>query len=225
MRLFIIRHAESLANVQGKMMSSADLPLTEKGIRQSEATRKYLEDNIAPYVFHKIYSSPLLRAKQTAEIICRGHGDIKVSAELREMDLGLLEGLSWNKRATRYPHIDIDNNLSHVEFPCGESFYDIQSRCNYFINSLELSSNYNVLIVSHGITIRILVNCLLEKEDYCVNYINWTDNTAITEINILTPYTREIVHLGYREHLLKLGLGTTDYEKWGMFSLKDYNMI
>ena len=206
-------------------MSSTDLPLTEKGIRQSKLTKKHLNSIISPYTFHQVFSSPLLRAKQTAEIICDNNTFIEECYDLREMDLGRLEGLTWEERAAQYPEIDIDSKLSCSVLPCGESFYDIQLRCRNFLSRLDLCNSHNVLIVSHGITIRVLINCLLDKEDHCVNYINWADNTAISEIDISPSYNRVLKCLSYRDHLTASGLGTVDYEKWGLFALKDYRAV
>ena len=225
MRLFIVRHAESLVNVQGKMMSSTDLPLTEKGLRQAEAAKSYLGNILSPFVFHQVFSSPLLRAKQTAEIISDNRTIIEECRDLREMDLGLLEGLTWEERAAQYPEIDIDHKLSESTLPGGESFRDMQVRCKNFLSSLDFNAARNVLIVSHGITIRVLINCLLGKDDRCVNHINWADNTAISEIEVSPSQGSALKQLGYRTHLTDLGLGTVDYEKWGLFSPKDYHSV
>ena len=222
MRIFIIRHGESYNNVQGKIMSATDLPLTEKGIKQSEAAKRYLSELYLNY-FHYVFSSPLIRAKQTAAIICGHENRIIESVDLREMDIGKLEGLTWIERDTLYPKIDIASDLSSAILPEGETFDDIRYRCNYFIknNLNQVKTDENVLIVSHGITIRVLINCLLNKADKYVNYINWCDNTAISEIELL-PDSSSLVRLNDMSHLIYSGLKTENYESWGLFSTKDY---
>ena len=222
MRIVIIRHGESYNNIQGKIMSATDLPLTEKGIKQSEAAKEYLSELGLNY-FHHVFSSHLIRAKQTAAIICGNEKRIIECPDLREMDIGKLEGLTWIERDTLYPEIDIENALSSAILPEGETFDNIHFRCNYFIkNSFNrVKINENVLIVSHGITIRVLINCLLNKADKCVNYINWADNTAISEIELL-PDNNSLIRLNDMSHLIYSGLKTENYESWGLFSTTDY---
>ena len=65
MRLYIIRHGETEWNVSGRMQGSTDIPLNEKGIRLAQVTAEGLKD----VSFDLAITSPLERAKQTAEII------------------------------------------------------------------------------------------------------------------------------------------------------------
>ena len=225
MRIFIVRHAESYSNVQGRMISVTDFPLTERGIRQAIAAQAYLKEIIYPDIIHKVFSSPLIRAKQTAAIICGSDMNIVENDDLREMNLGRLEGMTWDARSANYPEINIENTLSDAVLPDGEKYFDIRMRCANFIqNSLSREEMCkNILIVSHGITIRVLVNVLLNKADYCVNYINWPDNTAITEIEwpaYNNPKT--IRRLNDRKHLTDAGLESEDFQTWGAFASADY---
>jgi len=119
MRVFIMRHAESYSNTQGKMMSTTDLPLTEKGIKQAAVARSYLSCIIYPNSFVLAFSSPLLRAKQTADIIVNQDINITESDLLKEMNLGEMEGLTWNERAMKYPDVDMENALAEAKFPNG----------------------------------------------------------------------------------------------------------
>ena len=251
MRIFIIRHAESYSNTQGKMVSAADFPLTDKGIKQTNAAKVYIDSIIHPKYFSHIFSSPLLRAKQTAGIfnirpLSKLHSgslhnrkfarkytesefrkrsiEIVESELLKEMDLGILEGLTWDERAARFPHIDMEKSLSDICFPKGESFEDIKIRCAAFIGTnLALEDDALVLIVTHGITSRVLINCLADKQDNCVNYLNWPDNTSFTEIDYdADANTGRIVRLNDRRHLTEHNLGAEGYEKWGLFSQAEY---
>ena len=98
MNLYLIRHAESYGNIKGKIISTTDFELTEKGIMQSQRIgqrlcRELKEKQIAAYC------SSLARARQTlSEILrCAGREDVSIteSSCLKEMDLGYLEGMSW----------------------------------------------------------------------------------------------------------------------------------
>jgi len=198
-------------------MSSTDLGLTERGVLQAEAAQKYLRD----IKFDHVFSSPLLRARQTAEIICGDKDRIEICDELKEMLFGDMEGLTWDERRNRYPDVNHESGLSQAKVDGGESFDDLVTRCSRFIESkLEpRGDGENILITSHGITLRVLINCLLKRPSEHVNYINWADNTAIAEIDVTT---RSIVRLNDRKHLTDAELGHVAYEQWGLFSEKDY---
>jgi len=220
MRIYIVRHGESHTNVSGRIMSSTDLALTDRGALQAEAAYEYLSD----VKFDHVFSSPLLRARQTAEIICGDKDKIVFCDELKEMLFGEMEGLTWEEKLSRYPDVSHESGLSQAKIDSGESFEDVVVRCNSFIeNKLEpILDGGNVLIVSHGITLRVLINCLLKRPNEHVNYINWADNTAIAEIDLTT---RSLLRLNDRKHLTDKELGNVNYEQWGLFSEKDYTQL
>ena len=225
MRLFIVRHAESYSNVQGKIYSSTNLPLTEKGVRQAKAIKNFLSKEIGTNAIKHAYCSRLLRARQTADIIVEGHFDIIATDHLKEMDLGELEGLAWLERAKKYPHIDIGKALSTANMPNGEQYHDVEKRCMCFIKEHLTSAmtDANILIVTHGITKRVLVNCLLHKPSDCVNYLEWCDNCSYSEIEFDAAYgSAKLIRLNERQHLLEHGLGTDNFGEWAYFADKEY---
>lgn len=80
----------------------------------------------------------------------------------------------------------------------------------------------NVIIVSHGITLRILTNLLSGRPDGDVNFLNWMENTAFTEFaHNKENHTYQIVRLNDYSHLDK-DLITPGYENWGLFAKRDY---
>ena len=91
-----MRHGENPANIQ-KVFSSRkiDPPLTEKGVLQAEQTAVYfanlkLDEEI--WINRSVYSSPLRRASQTAEIIARALGlEVRILEAFREIEVGTLE--------------------------------------------------------------------------------------------------------------------------------------
>ncbi len=79
----------------------------------------------------------------------------------------------------------------------------------------------NILIVSHGITLRILINFLLKRPDEDINFLNWMENTALTELILeKESHTYQLVRLNDYSHLKELQ--TIGYEKWGLFATHDY---
>lgn len=100
------------------------------------------------------------------------------------MDLGLPEGLPWEERRQKYSEKDLDEKLSYLQTPDGESFLDVKKRCQIFMENhlTGQEATQNIIIVSHGITIRVLTNLLLNRPDEDVNYLNWMENTSLTEL-------------------------------------------
>lgn len=227
MNLYLIRHAESYGNIKGKIISTTDFELTEKGIAQAQMLGKKIcsELNKTPL---SAYCSPLARAGQTLTEILRSIGrentEITETYLLKEMDLGSLEGMTWEERKQKYPEIDLDKKLSLLLAPGGESYNDVKNRCKMFAETcLEKEDNEkNVIIVSHGITLRILTNTLLNRPDEDVNFLNWTENTSLTELfrDKERSHTYQLVRLNDYSHLNELK--TAGYEKWGLFAERDY---
>ena len=226
MKLYLIRHAESYGNIKGKIISTTDFELTEKGIAQSQRIGQKICSELKEQPI-SAYCSSLARARQTLiEILrCIGHENTEITETdfLKEMDLGLLEGMTWEERRQKYPEIDLDKKLSLLRAPCGESYQDVKNRCQRFAEKhLEKESDEkSIIIVSHDITLRILTNVLLKRPDEDITFLNWMENTALTELFWeKESNTYKLVRLNDYSHLGELQ--TAGYEKWGLFATQDY---
>lgn len=102
MRLIFVRHAESLANLEGRYQGRGDYNLSDCGRQQAEQlSRRFALEQLSPT---RIYSSPLRRAMETAEIVCRNWTlAIEPWHDLIEYDVGAFTGLTWPDIVTRYP--------------------------------------------------------------------------------------------------------------------------
>ena len=230
MELYVMRHGESHMNTAGRIMSSTDLPLTDKGVEQAKAAREYLGSRVGGCWDH-VFSSNMKRAMQTAEIAGDlGQGwpknGIVSTPLLREMVIGDLEGLTWEEAAKSYSHINIEKGLSYVSFPNGESIADIVGRCKTFIDTHinNLASDcVRVLIVTHGITKRILINLLLDKHIDEVNKLNWSENAGFSVLAKRADNSGWVaLAINERGHLVQKGLGSGEFDKWGIFTSEDY---
>lgn len=226
MKLYLIRHAESYGNIKGKIISATDFGLTEKGMAQSRRIGQKISSELQGKPI-KAYCSSLTRARQTLiEILhCIGQENIEITETdtLKEMDLGLLEGMTWEERREKYPEIDLDKKLSQLQAPCGESFMDVRKRCERFAERYleKVVDDKNIIIVSHGITLRVLTNFLLKRRDEDINFLNWMENTALTELILeKESHTYQLIRLNDYSHLRELQ--TIGYEKWGLFATRDY---
>jgi broad specificity phosphatase PhoE len=103
MRLFLIRHGQSVGNAAGRIQGLNDEPLTELGREQARALAQRLG---VQAVVGALYSSPLLRAVQSAEIIGEALGlDVQVEDRLKEYHPGVVTGMTWEDVQAQYPEI------------------------------------------------------------------------------------------------------------------------
>ena len=103
MKLLVIRHGESEADLLDVHEGRADFALTERGHKQAEAMANYVADN---YNISKIYASTLTRAKQTAQHLSDKTGvSIVFDENLMEFNNGLLAGLPRAVVREKYPEV------------------------------------------------------------------------------------------------------------------------
>ena len=90
MVIYLLRHGMTAWNYEYRIQGATDIPLHEVGIKMAEETGKALAKE--GVVFDTVYSSPLIRAVQSAKIVS-GRDDIVTDERLRELSFGVLEGL------------------------------------------------------------------------------------------------------------------------------------
>ena len=108
-RVYLIRHAEAMGNINETFQGRTDENITEKGYKQlAELSKRFKEISI-----DKIYSSPLIRTRETAKAVNKHHGiDIIYDERLIEINGGVWEGKSWADLPTLYP---VEFNLGHMK--------------------------------------------------------------------------------------------------------------
>jgi broad specificity phosphatase PhoE len=103
MRLLLIRHGQSVGNAARRVQGSNDEPLTELGRAQALALAQRLRSK---YDVCALYSSSMLRARQTAEIIADLIGlSVCLEERLEEHDPGAVTGMSWEEVQAQYPEL------------------------------------------------------------------------------------------------------------------------
>ena len=164
MRLYLARHGESEANVL-RVISNRGLvhPLTELG--QQEAVE--LERSLAPVPITAIYSSPLLRARQTAETVASARGlPWEIVDALREPDCGIAEGRSdegaWAEHRRAWTAWMVEHRHDY-RIEGGESLSDVWNRFAPFLDRLLFGhgSGDHLLLVTHGALIRTMLSLAL----------------------------------------------------------------
>lgn len=155
--VILARHGQTEWNRHKMLMGRTDEPLTEEGFSQAEALAEQLKD----FGITTIVSSPMLRAKQTAETVGKrlGIAPIKVHQELRERNYGQDEGrmISELKAEAR-----ARGTLYFLETPpAGEAHSDFEERVTRaFDGIIEQHSGEKILIVSHSGVIKHIIRRL-----------------------------------------------------------------
>ena len=149
--LYIIRHGKTELNAKMLMQGRSDHPLNEDGFAQAqEAADRFADMGIK---IDKVYSSPLIRAIQTAEVI--GHdAEITIDDRLIEMDYGPYEGMDLRKPAPEVMAFFMD--FVNVPAPEGmEPLPDVVARLGRFLEEIkEEAACRNVLISTHAIAMK-----------------------------------------------------------------------
>jgi probable phosphomutase (TIGR03848 family) len=153
--IFLLRHAESVANKQGILAGRIPgILLTEQGEKQACSVAEYLEE----IDFDLILSSPLDRCLHTlAPIINRTGKEVFTDNRLLEMNYGSWSGKKLRTLGRTSLWKEIQRHPSSVRFPDGESFMEMLLRVNEVLNEVPQSCS-KVLICTHGDIIKALVN-------------------------------------------------------------------
>ncbi len=140
--IYFVRHGQSQANIDGVFAGCLlDSPLTKKGIEQAELTADVLKGK----TFDLIVSSPLLRAKTTAQRIASkvGYtGEIKLEALLRERDFGEATGKSWG--------IGFEEQIDNGTVEGLETVEQLAERAQQLLDWLRAVPGKSILAVGHG---------------------------------------------------------------------------
>ena len=152
--IFLARHGESDWNVEKRFQGHSDRPLTERGRKQAHA----LADLVASEKIDAVYTSPLSRAQETAEIVAARAGLEPVAlAELREVDTGSWSGLSRADVEARFPEGFARWRSGGSGWEDGESYEEMAERVIGALRKIaEDHPDGRVLVISHGGPIRAI---------------------------------------------------------------------
>lgn len=152
MKIYIVRHGQTDGNVQLLMDGNKrDIPLNDVGKEQA----KEIKNELKEIDFDYIYSSPLIRAKETADIITDNNTNIIIDKRIEERDSGELTGL---------PTSSFDRNAywnynDTTVYESVENIKDVFKRVYSFIDELkEKYIDENILVVTHSGITRV-INC------------------------------------------------------------------
>jgi broad specificity phosphatase PhoE len=158
--IILARHGETVWNVEKIYRGRTDVNLDEVGIKQAKLLGKHLSN----WELEAIYSSPLRRALDTANIIDRYQKiGVHIAEGLIDFDYGEWQSLPEQEAKRLYPtlHNEWHNKPHKVKMPGGESLEDVRKRAIEVVN--DVLSNYQgcVVLVSHRVVNKVLMCSLL----------------------------------------------------------------
>ena len=187
MRLLVIRHGESEADLLDVHEGRADFALTARGHKQAEAMAKYVNEH---YTLSAIWCSTLKRAYQTAEHLSAETGIPLIPDDmLMEFNNGLIAGLERAVVREKYP--TVEDLPIHAAVYEQESVLEFRFRADYMLSKIiaETADDATVAIVTHGGMINQLYRAFL-RLPVDVNLFFNTGDTGIHEWQVNKHYRR-----------------------------------
>lgn len=175
--IYLVRHGR-----QKSPLCNVDVELSPEGRHQAELLR----DRLKNYDIDAIYSSNLIRARQTAEIINQvfmlPH---EIRDDIREISFGLMEGQSDEYIEERFHDFKVEQKklLCDIPYPGGENGTDVCDRAMPILREISRSGKKNIVVVTHGGVIRSILAALIGKNQaqrflFAVSL----ENTGITQL-------------------------------------------
>ncbi|MBU6164288.1 MAG: histidine phosphatase family protein [Actinomycetales bacterium] len=154
--IYLLRHAESLANEKGILAGRSDVGLSERGKSQSKSLAKTLKD----LEIDRIVISPIKRCSETISpfVSSRKNTSYEVMEDFQEMDYGNWSGKRLKFLSLKRDWRKVQNTPEEFTFPNGESFLDAWGRVSRGMKSL--STRYpksKILVVTHGDIIKMAI--------------------------------------------------------------------
>lgn len=185
-RLYLIRHGATQLTAEDRFSGAANVYLSEEGRAQAERLAQRLADDQVV----AIYTSPLDRTMETAEIIARPHGLQPLPQEgLREISHGHWEGMTRKEVEAQFhdEYISWESDPFTFAPEGGESGISVLARALPVIREIVVShKDRNIVVVSHKATIRLILSSLLgfdergyrdrlDQAPACLNILDFRD--------------------------------------------------
>ncbi|MCC8136631.1 MAG: histidine phosphatase family protein [Clostridiales bacterium] len=187
MRVYIIRHGQTEWNSSYRLQGRTDVPLNESG---RDLARKTGDGLVREGVcFDRIYTSPLSRARETAELVAESNAaPIIPEPRIQEISFGVMEG---ERVRDENGVLNVDNYIRFFNDPeryvppaGGESFQELIARTGDFLEDLRAEALDSVLISTHGAASR----ALLANITHCALQDYWSGgvpkNCAVTIVDL-----------------------------------------
>ncbi len=199
--VYIVRHCEAQGNLTKRFQGQIDHDITETGALQL----KYLAKRFDDVHIDKIYSSPLVRARKTAQAVADTKGlPVILDDGLKELHVGMFENMLFEdfKKDHKQHCENWINTPWNFEAPKGESMRSLYERMWTAVQKIAAENQgKTVLITSHGCAIRNLLCRVLYNDIERMCEIGIGNNTAVTKLifekdnNVRVEYCSDYSHL------------------------------
>lgn len=183
--LYLIRHGR-----QNSTLCNVDVELSRQGQIQAELLR----DRLQHYHIDALYSSDLIRAKETAAIINEAlQLPHEIREDLREISFGLMEGKSNEYNDEHFKEFKEEQKklIEDIPYPGGENGTSVYERAIPVIQEIVQSGKKNIIVVTHGGTIRVLLAALFGRNQARRFLFGVSlENTSITQLVYNEEYDR-----------------------------------
>ncbi|MEA4973298.1 Phosphoserine phosphatase 1 [bioreactor metagenome] len=210
LRLYFMRHGETVWNTERRYQGMTDIELSAEGIKQAECVTERFK-NIR---IDKIYSSPLKRAMLTAKPIAENKGlEIITEDAFREIHFGEWEGKTVPDLTEKYgdSYINFIREPHNYGFPGEENIDNVIKRIKPSIDRIIENEDGNVLIISHGGIIRLMIMYIMGLDNSWFTKM-WINNTGISIIEIKKD-RRLMLTVNDSAHLAAMGQNDSNFLK------------
>ena len=167
---YLIRHGESVSNAAGRVQGQDDVELSVTGREQAQAvaawSRSLLSAADAPPV-DELWSSPLRRARETAEAIAAATGlPLRIDERLRELHAGIFQGHLWADLEARFSELVARWRSGDADYaiPGGESRAELAARGRAVLELLAARPARGMIVVAHGGILTAALGSLVGKK-------------------------------------------------------------
>lgn len=210
--LYLVRHGAIALPTERSYIGQIDTPLSEEGVAQTQALRKWLQT----VRFARVISSDLQRTQRTAEMIASDSDcGLEADRDLREISLGKWEGRNFSEVQQRFPveFAARGRDIENWRPPGGESFADCRERVMGALRSILDNTRGNILLVAHAGVNRLILCDVLGVavanlhsigQDYgCLNIIEFSaTRTRLKLLNFTPPTEQAIAEVAIARNLL-----------------------
>jgi broad specificity phosphatase PhoE len=200
--IILARHGQTEWNVGQIYRGRIDIDLDRVGLNQAESLGKYLSD----LKLDAVYSSPLRRALDTANIIARYQKvDVEVANRLIDFDYGEWQGLPDEEVRKLYPALydEWHSNPHLVQMPNGESLADVGKRAIAVVDDVISRCRRRVALVSHRVVNKVLICYLLGLD----NSHFWNIKQDVSGITVFSYANGRFVLTRHNDTSYLRGLG------------------
>jgi broad specificity phosphatase PhoE len=185
--VILVRHGQTDENINGRISGQGPVPLNTRGQEQA----RLVADILAPLGVTHLFSSPLVRARQTAQFLAdRLQQPIAEIPDLREVGYGDWEGKTFGEMRNHPVAHQVFNDPASATFPNGESLVAVQQRGVQAIEWVRMTYPQGIIaLVSHGDVIRTALAHYLGMPFNDYRRMN-IDNGAISVLELFDDWVR-----------------------------------